>query len=460
MKKRWKLLLRCAFLAVIAVLIFGCTSASAATKTGFVTKNGKTYYINKDGSKQKGWLKLNGKKYYFDKKTGVQLKGWAKDANGKNIRYFTKGAGYMVTGYLTDSKGNVRHFDKSSGLMTRGWMTDSEGHKYYFYSGSGVMAKGWVENNKKQKRYFSQSNGRMCTGWVESSTGNYRYFNLSNGIMYTGLKKIDGDYYYFSKTSGVRYQKGFGTTGGKKYYFDPETGKAKIGWLTLGNKKYYFNETGVMMAGTTASIDGKTYKFAEDGTATETKVVYDYTVEGDYIKVLDPNYNKYFYLRKEFASHPGVADGTLSDLDLLAALCESEAGDQGLVGMEAVALCVLNRTIDVNKGFPSEIRYVIYQSKPLQYAVVMDGALLKRLNGQFEDRTSAYKAAQNAIDMFQAYRLNGTPRKLEGFAKKDFDYKYFMMENTFWKQNLSFDKMTLNKDYEVYKDHAFFVDWV
>lgn len=460
MKKRWKSLLRCAFFAVIAVLILGCTNAAAATKTGFVTKSGKTYYIDKDGSKHKGWLTLNGKKYYFNKSTGVQLKGWAKDANGKKIRYFTKGVGYMATGYLTDSNGNVRYFDKKTGLMTRGWMTDSKGYKYYFYSGSGVMAKGWVENSSKQKRYFSKSNGRMCTGWVKNSTGNYRYFKPSTGIMYTGLKKISGDYYYFSKTSGVRYQKGFGTTGGKKYYFDPSTGKAKIGWLTLDGKKYYFNESGVMLVNTTASIDGKRYQFDQNGVATETQNSYDYTMDGSYVKVFDKNNSKYYYLQKQFASHPGVADGTLSDLDLLAALCESEAGDQGLVGMQAVALCVLNRTIDKNKEFPSEIRYVIYQSKPLQYAVVTDGALLKRLNGQFEDRTSAYKAAQSAIDMFQDYRLNGTPRTLKGFKKKDFDYKYFMMESYFWKQNLSFHKMTLNKDYEIYKDHAFFLDWV
>lgn len=105
---------------------------------------------NKDGSKQKGWLELKGKKYYFDKKTGVQVKGWVKDSSGQAIRYFTSGAGYMVTGFITDSNGNTRHFDETTGLMTRGWLTDTDEYKYYFYSGSGVMAKGWVENKKNR----------------------------------------------------------------------------------------------------------------------------------------------------------------------------------------------------------------------------------------------------------------------------------------------------------------------
>lgn len=73
-----------------AILLLGSISVSAATQTGFITLNGKSYYINKDGSKQKGWLELNGKKYYFDKNTGVQLKGWARDSDGKAIQVFYK----------------------------------------------------------------------------------------------------------------------------------------------------------------------------------------------------------------------------------------------------------------------------------------------------------------------------------------------------------------------------------
>ena len=439
---------------MIAVFVLGCFSVSAATKTGFVTENGKTYYINKDGSRQKGWLELNGRKYYFNRTTGVQLKGWAKDSSGKVIRYFTKGAGYMVTGNLKDSKGNIRYFDEKTGLLTRGWRTDAKGYKYYYYSGSGVMATGWVQDKKSQRRYFSKANGRMLTGWVENSAGNYRYFHPTSGILYVGLQKVGEDYYYFSKTTGIRYEKGFGTVGSKKYYFDKKTGKMKTGWLEEDGKKYYFESSGAMVVNDVRAIDGATYKFDENGVAS--KVDSNYVIDGKYVKVFDAKNNKWYYMEKEFLEHPGIADGTVSDLDLLAAVCDAEAGDQGLVGMEAVALCVLNCTVDKYKEFPSQIRYVVYQGKPNQYAVVIDGALIKRLKGQFEDRTNAYAAAKAAMTMFNDYINKGTARTLPGFKKKDFDYKFFMTPQAFWAQNLNFSKL----DYEQYKGHMFFVDWI
>ena len=454
MKKHSNIWKSCLLLSVIAVFVLGCFSVSAATKTGFVTENGKTYYINKDGSRQKGWLELNGRKYYFNRTTGVQLKGWAKDSSGKVIRYFTKGAGYMVTGNLKDSKGNIRYFDEKTGLLTRGWRTDAKGYKYYYYSGSGVMATGWVQDKKLQRRYFSKANGRMLTGWVENSAGNYRYFHPTSGILYVGLQKVGEDYYYFSKTTGIRYEKGFGTVGSKKYYFDKKTGKMKTGWLEEDGKKYYFESSGAMVVNDVRAIDGATYKFDENGVAS--KVDSNYVIDGKYVKVFDAKNNKWYYMEKEFLEHPGIADGTVSDLDLLAAVCDAEAGDQGLVGMEAVALCVLNCTVDKYKEFPSQIRYVVYQGKPNQYAVVIDGALIKRLKGQFEDRTNAYAAAKAAMAMFNDYINKGTARTLPGFKKKDFDYKFFMTPQAFWAQNLNFSKL----DYEQYKGHMFFVDWI
>ena len=57
----WLLLLA----ALLFLALVPAKTADAAT-AGFKTINGKTYYINADGSKQKGWLTLNKKKYYFD----------------------------------------------------------------------------------------------------------------------------------------------------------------------------------------------------------------------------------------------------------------------------------------------------------------------------------------------------------------------------------------------------------
>ena len=210
-----------------------------------------------------------------------------------------------------------------------------------------------------------------------------------------------------------------------------------------------------MLADTITAIDGTTYRFDSNGVATKTSSD-DYTLDGNYVKVYDAKNGKYYYMEKQFIQHPGIADGTVSDLDLLAAVCDAEAGDQGVIGMEAVALCVLNCTIDEYREFPSQIRYVVYQGKPTQYAVVTDGALLKRLNGQFEDRTNAYAAAKAAMEMFNDYVNRGTKRSLPGFTTKDFNYKFFMTPAAFKAQNLNFSKL----EYEQYKGHVFFVDWI
>lgn len=442
-------------LGMCALLPSMAQNTHAAT-AGFKTVGGKTYYIKSNGQKAKGFLTLNGKKYYFNEKTGVQLKGWMKDSKGQKIRYFTSGKGCMVTGFLTDSAGNTRYFNPKTGLMVRGWMTDSSGYKYYFSKGAGVMAKGWLKDSKGQKRYFNKTTGRMLTGWGKSGS-NYRYFKKDTGVMLTGLQKVGSYYFYFDKSSGYRYQKGWLTLSSKKYYFDKKNGRAKTGWLTLSGKKYYFSSAGVMFVNTTSVISGKAYKFDSKGVASAT----DYVIDGNNVKVYDSKNNRYYYMAKEYITHPGVADGTLKDRDLLAALCDSEAGDQGVEGMEAVALCVLNRTIKKDKEFPSELRMVIYEalhqgSSLAQYSVIKDGAFLKRIkNKQFSNKTNAYKAADAALKVFNNYVNKGTARKVKGF-KGDFDYMYFMMESYFWRQSLDFDKV----DYVKYKDHVFFVDWI
>ena len=413
-------------LLLTALLIMGCTfllhsetEVQAAT-AGFKTISGKTYYIKSDGSKQKGWLTLGKYKYYFSKTTGVQVKGWLK-VRGKKTYYFTSKKGAMVTGWLTDSKNHKRYFNTKTGKLTRGWMTDSKGNKYYFTSGEGVMATGWMTNSKGQKRYFYSKSGVMATGWLNNTSKKITYyFDKTTGFMSTGLKTIDG-------------------------------------------KKYYFKSNGAMAVSTTVTVSGVTYTIASDGVATvkgSSTSRPNQTLSNGNIKVYDTKNSRYYTMVKEYKSHSGIANGKVTDEALLAALCESEAGNQGKIGMEAVALCVLNRTIKSDKEFPSTIRGVIYESIPgtttAQYSVVRDGALLKRLNGNFENRTLAYQAAREAMTIFKNYVKNGKPRTLRGFKQKDFNYMYFMMNSYFKKQPLNFSKVK----YEVYKDHTFFVDWV
>ena len=431
------LMLVCLLLAGCAFFSHSATEVQAAT-AGFKTVGGKTYYIKSDGSKQKGWLTLGKYKYYFNKTTGVQVKGWL-NVNGQKTYYFTSQKGAMVTGWLTDSRKRKRYFNPKTGKLTRGWMKNSKGKKYYFTSGEGIMATGWLKNSKGQKRYFHSTSGVMATGWLKNTSKNISYyFDPETGYMTTGWRRISG----------------------KKYYFSTSNGSMATGLKTIDGKKYYFKTDGSMAVSTTVTVSGVTYTISSTGVATVKTSHSNQNLSNGNVKVYDTQNSRYYTMVKEYQTHPGIANGKTTDEALLAALCESEAGDQGKIGMEAVALCVLNRTIKKDKEFPSTVRGVIYESMVNgtypQYSVVRDGALLKRLNGNFENRTLAYQAAKKAMTIFNNYVKNGKSRTLTGFKQKDFNYMYFMMNSSFKKQPLTFSKVK----YEVYKDHTFFVDWV
>ena len=431
------LMLVCLLLAGCAFFSHSATEVQAAT-AGFKTVGGKTYYIKSDGSKQKGWLTLGKYKYYFNKTTGVQVKGWL-NVNGQKTYYFTSQKGAMVTGWLTDSRKRKRYFNPKTGKLTRGWMKNSKGKKYYFTSGEGIMATGWLKNSKGQKRYFHSTSGVMATGWLKNTSKNISYyFDPETGYMTTGWRRISG----------------------KKYYFSTSNGSMATGLKTIDGKKYYFKTDGSMAVSTTVTVSGVTYIISSTGVATVKTSHSNQNLSNGNVKVYDTQNSRYYTMVKEYKTHPGIANGKTTDEALLAALCESEAGDQGKIGMEAVALCVLNRTIKKDKEFPSTVRGVIYESMVNgtypQYSLVRDGALLKRLNGNFENRTLAYQAAKKAMTIFNNYVKNGKSRTLTGFKQKDFNYMYFMMNSSFKKQPLTFSKVK----YEVYKDHTFFVDWV
>lgn len=431
------LMLVCLLLAGCAFFSHSATEVQAAT-AGFKTVGGKTYYIKSDGSKQKGWLTLGKYKYYFNKTTGVQVKGWL-NVNDQKTYYFTSQKGAMVTGWLTDSRKRKRYFDPKTGKLTRGWMKNSKGEKYYFTSGEGIMATGWLKNSKGQKRYFHSTSGVMATGWLKNTSKNISYyFDPETGYMTTGWRRISG----------------------KKYYFSTSNGSMATGLKTIDGKKYYFKTDGSMAVSTTVTVRGVTYTISSTGVATVKTSHSNQNLSNGNVKVYDTQNSRYYTMVKEYKTHPGIANGKTTDEALLAALCESEAGDQGKIGMEAVALCVLNRTIKKDKEFPSTVRGVIYESMVNgtypQYSVVRDGALLKRLNGNFENRTLAYQAAKKAMTIFNNYVKNGKSRTLTGFKQKDFNYMYFMMTSYFWNQNLNFSKVK----YETYKGHTFFVDWV
>lgn len=453
------------FFALLAALfLFGAPAKVQAAKAGFYTTNGKTYYLKADGTRQTGYLKLNGKTYYFDPNTTYMLKGWQYNTKKEPVRYFDSKTGVMYTGYFKNSAGQYRYFSPTTGLMAKGWARNSKNQYRYFNPKSGYMVTGWVVSGQ-YARYFNASTGYMVTGWVKNSTGirffrkdngfmltgwfqigtRYRYFEdtkPSNGIgtfgaMYTGLKKIGGYYYYFKPATtladvaaggGINVNSGLYTIGGNTYYF-LSNGRARIGWQKINNNLYFFNAQGVMYKNTTATISGKTYQFSSTGVAT--LVQYPVDSSTGLIKVVNSG-GKSLKLYSSFLQIPGIADGSVDDVTLLAAIADREMGYFGEAGMMGVCMCILNRTLPENSAFPDKVAECIFQS-PQQFSESSSGsfaAFEKRILGQgtsaWANETAAKTAAKKALAIFNNYKAKKTPRKISGFTTSDFDYVGFM----------------------------------
>ena len=96
----------------------------AAAFTGWKNVSGKWFYYAK-GNKKTGWVTIDGKVYYIDAKAGRK------------------------TGFATISK-NKYYFSKS-GVMTTGWQTIN-GYKYYMGS-NGIIRTGWQTISGKQYNF-------------------------------------------------------------------------------------------------------------------------------------------------------------------------------------------------------------------------------------------------------------------------------------------------------------------
>ncbi len=424
----------------LAWTAFQPVEVSAAPKkyTGW-QQEGKRWYYLKKGVKKKGWLTLDGKKYFLSKK-----------------KY------YRFTG-LHKIGGKIYYFDPEGAMVTNTWVTAKKQRYYIGPEGTGLVNK-W--KTTKKKKYRLGSEGAMLVGLQKIGKKTY-YLNPQdtneNGVSYpqgcrrSGSFRIQGKWYYF-QADGVMLVSSWNKQGGKWYYYQDD-GTRKNGWLTLEGKRYYLKSNGTMAVDETLTIGGKVWSFDKNGVATETQgFIFD--PEG-YVKVIDSDH-KYYILEKEYAKHTDVANNKISDKELLAAAVYCEAGNQGLEGMTATAMVMLNRTIApaAQGSFPPSVRYVIYQKN--QFSIVKNGMLLKRLNDtDVPNYDLAEKAVDRAYEMYNAYVKNKTKRTkyLKNVLKKsngktDFDCLFFMTPAAYASQGL-----TSRSGAFTYKGQTFFTYW-
>ena len=189
------------------------------------------------------------------------------------------------------------------------WEKGSKGMWYRYPDGS--WATGWkqIEYKGEPKWFLFDKDGWMLTGWrYEGWSGgeSWFFFDYKTGAMKTGWQKLpwgDGKEDWFlldPKTGAMLTGWQWSTKDGKTgwYYLDPKTGAMKTGWLYDDGEWYCLGDDGRMLTGwvtykgrkcyleplsdkthvqgvcyrnRTATIDGKTYSFDNDGYATEVK---------------------------------------------------------------------------------------------------------------------------------------------------------------------------------------------
>ena len=501
--------LRILFLTAAVMLCAAAfrTGVQAAVKDGFVVQNGKGYYYE-NGVKHTGWLKLDGKWYYFFT-DGSQRLGWVKNGDVYE-RYFNPvpgPQGYMLTGFAKVGTNQVRYFHTGNGIMQRGLVRINGqyryfhnvtglattglrkiGNDYYYfeptsdYMTNGVLSKGHLRKIDGKVWFFNATSGAAVTGFQKIGTSTY-YFDPKTYAMVTGEVRMitivekDRTYPYYFYNTGKMCMDGFKKLGSYTYYFNKNDGHGHIGWATLEGALRYFDSTGHLYISKTFEKNGKTYVADANGAVTELTAAntqtaipatynqynktYSYVDKGSYVSVTD-SAGKTFAMASEYLSHEGVAFGKYSDRDLMAACVDAEMGDMGLIGMEAVAMTILNATIDPD--FPADVRLVIYETNPLQFAVVkypLNGksAILRRLEGDYGDEAGkalAYQAVDNAIRIFTSYVKNGTPRSLGPTFNdgKDFSFLGFMSVDSWY----ALGSPDAKRAYQWY-DCMFFHDW-
>ena len=296
--------------------------ANGIMQTGFLTLNGKTYYLQSSGAMKTGWQKISNTWYYFDSSGAMVSNGWRWinskcyyfDKNGKMAvdtwigEYYVDASGAWVkdkqkeTDKWIQSSGRwwYRHADGSytrsgweyiggkwyyfdqNGWMVTGWQKVS-GSWYYMESNGARVADGWKCINNKC--YYFDKNGKMAADtWIDGS-----YVDASGvwikdkkqepeNVTKTGWVQYSGHWMYYN-TDGSYVKSNWKSVNSIWYYFD-QNGWMVTGWMTLSSGKYYLNPTknsdgveGAMLKGY-KQIDGKWY-YLRSGESPEGSLRYE-----------------------------------------------------------------------------------------------------------------------------------------------------------------------------------------
>ncbi|MCF0239570.1 MAG: glucosyltransferase, partial [Streptococcus gallolyticus] len=237
---------------------------SDTAQTGFYYDGtGMTYYSTSGYQAKSSFVLYNGNRYYFDE-NGHMVTGM-RDIDGQTY-YFLPNGIELRDAIYEDANGNQYYFGKSGNRYA--------GHYYAFETTSTVDG---VTKTTTNWRYFDE-NGVMARGLVKIGN-DYQYYD-DNGNQIKGqlVTDKDGNTRYFKADSGAMVTGEFALVNGGWYYFD-DNGVAVKGAQTINGQQLYFDENGVQAKGVfVTNEDGtRSYYDAKSGE----KFVGDFFTTGD-----------------------------------------------------------------------------------------------------------------------------------------------------------------------------------
>ena len=289
--------------------------ANGIMQTGFLTLNGKTYYLQSSGAMKTGWQKISNTWYYFDSSGAMVSNGW-RWINSK-CYYFDKNgkmaADTWIGEYYVDASGA---WVKDKQKETDKWI-QSSGRWWYRHADGSYTRSGWEYIGGKW--YYFDQNGWMVTGW-QKVKGSWYYMESNGAMVSSGWKWINSKCYYFDKNGKMAantwidgsyvdasgawvkdkkqepdkwirssgrwwYRHGDGTytrsdweyIGNKWYYFD-QNGWMITGWQKVSGSCYYMESNGARVADGWKWINNKCYYFDKNG-----KMAADTWIDGSYV---------------------------------------------------------------------------------------------------------------------------------------------------------------------------------
>ncbi len=195
-------------------------TTGAMAKNKFITTRENDYYVGSNGKRLYGWQDIDGATYFFSRDKGIKQIGFLTD-NGKRY-YIRKTSGKLLKNAVFRISKKT-YWASADGSFLKGWHV-SGGKKYYFTI-KGAYRDGWYTIGKYQ--YHMDEYGACEVGW-QTIDGNKHYFVKSGtnmGVMMKkGIHKIGSKTYEFGK-NGVLIGEVKDETGNNTTLNDPSSDK-------------------------------------------------------------------------------------------------------------------------------------------------------------------------------------------------------------------------------------------